>query len=82
MFGADAFLLARIANSEPAGSLAGYDLARISPTLRPLAERLIVANHLERWAIWDEFLREVSNAPRRRRQLASQSRWAMAELRR
>jgi hypothetical protein len=56
MFGSDAFLLARIANREPARSLDEYDLSRISPALRTLAERLIVAGHLERRAIWDEFL--------------------------
>jgi len=56
MFGADAFLLARIANGQPGGSLAHHDLSRITPALRPLAERLIVAGHLERRAIWDEFL--------------------------
>jgi len=56
MFGSDVFLLARIANGGPEGSLAGYDLSRITPALLPLAERLIVAGHLERRAIWDEFL--------------------------
>jgi len=64
MFGADVFLLARIANGEPAGSLDRYDLSRISPALRPLAERLIGAGHLERRAIWDEFLaRGFERAP-------------------
>jgi len=29
MFGSDAFLLARIANGEPEGSLARYDLSRV-----------------------------------------------------
>ncbi len=56
MFRSDVFLLARIADREPEGSLAGYDLSRISPTLLPLAERLIAAGHIERRAIWDEFV--------------------------
>jgi hypothetical protein len=39
-------------------------LSRISPALLPLAERLIVAGHLERRAIWDEFLaRGFDRAP-------------------
>ncbi len=56
MFGSDAFLLARIANAEPEGALAQYDLSRISPAFLPLAERLIVAGHHQRRAIWEEFL--------------------------
>jgi len=56
MFGSDALLLARIANAEPDASLARYDLSRISPALRPLVERLVVAGHQERRAIWEEFL--------------------------
>ena len=40
-----------------------HDLGRISPALRPLAERLIVAGHHERQTIWDEFLaRDVVHA--------------------
>jgi hypothetical protein len=63
MFGADTFLLARIARREPAGLLAELDLGRMSPALQPLAERLIVAGHRERQMIWDEFLaREVAYA--------------------
>ena len=45
MFGSDVFLLARIANRGPEGSLDDFDMSRISPALRPLAERLIVAGH-------------------------------------
>ena len=56
MFDADVLLLARIANGEPGGSLAHYDLSLISPELLPLAARLIVASHVERRDIWDEFL--------------------------
>jgi len=64
MFGSDVFLLARIANGEPERSLARYDLSRISTALQPLAERLIAAGHLERRAIWDEFLaRGFERAP-------------------
>jgi len=64
MFGSDAFLLARIASGEPKESLDGHDLSRISPALLPLAGRLIVAGHLERRAIWDEFLtRGFERAP-------------------
>ncbi len=56
MFGADASLLARIANREPEASLDWHDLRRVSPSLLPLAERLDAAGHVERLAIWDEFL--------------------------
>jgi len=33
-----------------------YDLSRVSPSLRPLAERLLAAGPRERQAIWDDFL--------------------------
>ncbi len=63
MFGSDVSLLARISDRQPEGSLAGCDLSRVSPALRPLAERLIVAGHLERRAIWAEFLARAFERP-------------------
>jgi hypothetical protein len=48
-------LLAGIADRESEESLAGFDLGRISPELRPLAARLLVAGHRERQVIGDEF---------------------------
>ncbi len=73
MFRSDVFLLARIADREPEGSLAGYDLSRISPTLLPLAERLIAAGHIERRAIWDEFVARGYERARPLAQSPSQS---------
>jgi hypothetical protein len=56
MFGADAFLLARLADGAPAGLGNRYNLSGVSPSLRPLAERLLAVGP-EKWqAIWDEFL--------------------------
>ena len=64
MFGADAFLLARIASGGPAETSANYDLSLISPKLLPLAVRLIVAKPAERSEIWDEYLAPpVERAP-------------------
>ncbi len=58
MFGADAFLLAKLAGCGTTAPGAGTDLSRASPALRPLAERLLGASVSERQAIWNEFLAE------------------------
>jgi hypothetical protein len=56
MFGSDACLLARLADCWPADHGRDFDLSRVSPSLRPLAERLIAVGLPERQAIWDEFV--------------------------
>ncbi len=56
MFGSDVFLLAQIANRDPEGSSAAYDLSRITPALRSLVEWRVAAGPIEHRAVWDEFL--------------------------
>jgi RecA-family ATPase len=52
MFGTDLLLLAGIADRESEESLADFDVGRISPELRPLAERLgaavVLVSHLSK----------------------------------
>jgi hypothetical protein len=56
MFSNDAILLAQLANRGSNDSARRYDLSRVSPRLRPLAERLVAAGPRERQGIWDDFL--------------------------
>jgi hypothetical protein len=56
VFGSDAQILARLAGAETVDADPDRDLSRISPGLRPLAERLLAASPDERQAIWDDFV--------------------------
>jgi hypothetical protein len=56
VFGSDAQILARLADAGTVGADPDRDLIRISPGLRPLAERLLAASPDDRQAIWDDFV--------------------------
>jgi hypothetical protein len=69
MFNRDAFFLARLVNGSLVGQRAISELALVSVTFRPVADRLLAASREERQSIWDHLFVSGPHDPTGRRVL-------------